>query len=299
VIAPWVVETLLTRHTGTAARMCAGTSGLTRTLALEWLAQVWAADPGDLAVDGMAAVRRDWRSGRQDFVLVDGYRRVPEVLAAGLDVRLGEPVRHVAWSPDGVQVGDVEARAAVITSPPQATSRGIVFDPPLPAEKRKALGELTFGPATVAVVSLTEPAPESAWCLTLGRTGGFLRTTRDRKLLTLCCKGSTARRLPPGEWDAGLVGELAGPVLPWLRGSLIADLRVVDWTADPWACGAFGYPRDGWLDASAAWANPVGKTLFFAGDSTCGSTHPSSVHGALESGVRASAEVLEGVGHVR
>jgi monoamine oxidase len=35
----------------------------------------------------------------------------------------------------------------------------------------------------------------------------------------------------------------------------------------------------------------VEQTVFFAGEASCGSRHPASVHGAIESGQRAAREV--------
>jgi monoamine oxidase len=310
-VAPWVVEAALCRsaHATTAALACAGTSEPTRALALEWLAQVWAADPAELSVAGMAEIRRQWRSGRRDFVLPAGYHQVPDAVAAGLDVRLAHPVDMVSRSGDGVRVRGAEftldATAVVLAVPPGVVAAGdLAFDPPLPADKAAAARALPLGPATLAAITLTEPAPESAWCLVLGRTGGFLRARAGSRVITLCCKGSGAGRVPAQGWDAGLVAELAGPALPWFAASAIADLRVVDWTADSFARGAFGFPRQHTAAASGTWARPVDGTLFFAGDTTCGARHPGTVHGALESGVRASGEVVpaleaKGAEHVR
>jgi monoamine oxidase len=71
---------------------------------------------------------------------------------------------------------------------------------------------------------------------------------------------------------------------------------VADWGAEPWSAGAFSYPAVGALWAGPAWAAPLSNTIFFAGEAT-NSTNPAagtpSVHGALQSGLRAARELLE------
>ena len=50
--------------------------------------------------------------------------------------------------------------------------------------------------------------------------------------------------------------------------------------------------------ARQALARPVDDTLYFAGDATVTTTNPSTVHGALESGLRAAREVLRSSGMI-
>jgi monoamine oxidase len=60
--------------------------------------------------------------------------------------------------------------------------------------------------------------------------------------------------------------------------------------------GAFTAPRVGSEDAAAAWAEPVGGTIFFAGEATmCGEQLPW-VQGAMASGWRAARQVLAALG---
>lgn len=313
VVPPWAVEEAITRRPrpgAPAAEACGDhVDGPGRALATEWLAQVWASDPDQLSATGMAEIRRRWRSGRQDWVVLDGYQRIPEVLAAGLDVRLGTAVRRVRWSDNGVVLEcvdtgtgapaePVQATAAVVTVPPTVVTAGrLAFDPSLPPEKTKAAHQIPLGPAVVAVVTLAEPAPRSVWGLSVATVGGFVRARARSSTVTISCKGPGARRVPGARWDAALVTELLGPVLDWFDPDLVTGVEAVDWGADPWAGGAFSYPRCGGLDAPHTWAAPVGRVLFFAGEATCGDLHPATVHGALESGISSSEQVLSTLAH--
>jgi monoamine oxidase len=64
-----------------------------------------------------------------------------------------------------------------------------------------------------------------------------------------------------------------------------------DWQSDPYTLGAYSYAPVGALDCSAAMAQPVDNTLFFAGEHTDVTGHWGTVHGALRSGLRAAQQV--------
>jgi monoamine oxidase len=63
-----------------------------------------------------------------------------------------------------------------------------------------------------------------------------------------------------------------------------------DWQADPWARGAYAYPRVGGAGAARALARPLGGTLFFAGEAA-EPDEMGTVSGAIASG-RAAARAI-------
>lgn len=66
-----------------------------------------------------------------------------------------------------------------------------------------------------------------------------------------------------------------------------------NWQKDPLARGAYSWVPVGAVDASAAMTEPVEGTLFFAGEHTDVTGHWGTVHGALDSGLRAARQLLE------
>ncbi len=306
VLAPWIVEAELSRRDlgdlpVVEVLDVAGVRGLSRTVVLEWLAQVWSADPTLLSVAGLRRINGAWQSGRGEFVVLDGYDRVPQHLAEGLDIRLRVPVRKLSWRPGHVEAEAGRerwrARTAVVTVPPPVVATdGIRFDPPLPAAKAKAARDIFLGDALGIVVHLLEPVPTSAWALVVGDEGGFWRADAGSHLLTGWMKGPAARRVRRLSVDSAVVVRLTGSVFPWVRREVVDWVRVVDWGINPHALGAYSFPKVGALEQPAAWAAPVGNTLFFAGEATCGDRHPAMVHGALESGLRAAREVVAALG---
>jgi len=73
---------------------------------------------------------------------------------------------------------------------------------------------------------------------------------------------------------------------------LLRAFHFHDWSADPFARGAYSYPGVGGLQAAQTFAEPLDGTLFFAGEATDFQGANGTVHGAIESGYRAARELL-------
>jgi monoamine oxidase len=65
-----------------------------------------------------------------------------------------------------------------------------------------------------------------------------------------------------------------------------------DWTADPYARGAYSYGGVGAAEAREILQRPVEDTIFLAGEALVGEGRNATVPGALTSGFRAAAAVL-------
>ena len=155
VTPPWVVEQRLERASapGDSAADALdrlGSASLERDVSGAWLTQRWCAEPARLNAGGLVAEQAAHRSDPDDFVVVDGYDRVPDALAEGLDVRLEAPARSVAWRSGEVDVhlgdGRVRTRAVVVTIPPPVVAAGgIEFEPALADAKVDAARALDAG----------------------------------------------------------------------------------------------------------------------------------------------------------
>jgi monoamine oxidase len=66
-----------------------------------------------------------------------------------------------------------------------------------------------------------------------------------------------------------------------------------DWHADTYARGAYSYVPAGALPARQRLSEPVEETLYFAGEATDLLGYGGTVHGAIASGNRAAAQILE------
>jgi monoamine oxidase len=103
-------------------------------------------------------------------------------------------------------------------------------------------------------------------------TGGDANARLDRSLRTLAAAFGMSQ------------ADIRQQLLSW---------HAHDWQADPYARGAYSYAPAGAIDASARMTQPVEQTLYFAGEHTDVSGHWGTVHGALRSGIRAAAQLLQ------
>src|SRR5206468_2288190 len=72
----------------------------------------------------------------------------------------------------------------------------------------------------------------------------------------------------------------------------VASAQYHDWRHDPFSLGAYTYVPVGALGAQNRLARPIQRTLFFAGEATARQGFQGTVHGAIESGLRAAHQVL-------
>ncbi|MFJ8627657.1 flavin monoamine oxidase family protein [Kitasatospora sp. NPDC093550] len=302
--APWQLEAMLQRSpgvtglsVGTWLRAC-GSTGTEAAAATEWFRQNWAADPEQLSAAAVAAAHRgdavgEGAVGEGEFSVEGGFGLLPERLAEGLDVRLGEPVRELVYEPGRVTVrtdaGTATARALVLTVPPAAVG-GIAG---LPEEKLAAAARLPAGDGCCAVVTLDRPAPGTAIVFDVDGRTGFVRCTDGRPEALVVAKAEAASSLRAAVGDRTALAALLALALPWTSGAAVLDLAVADWGRDPYAGGAFTAPLAGLEGAARQWADPVAGTLFFAGEATVSGERLPWVQGALASGERAAEQALK------
>ncbi|MCU1392604.1 MAG: rebO [Ilumatobacteraceae bacterium] len=99
--------------------------------------------------------------GNDDHWIPGGYRQLVDHLATGLDIRLGRPVRSIAWDGAGVVVhtdaGELRADRCICSLPISLLQRGDpVLSPGLPAPHREALGRLGMGVVEKVILRFAE-----------------------------------------------------------------------------------------------------------------------------------------------
>ncbi|MCB0213367.1 MAG: FAD-dependent oxidoreductase [Anaerolineae bacterium] len=263
------------------------------------------AEPERLGIYGWLEWTRV-HDGENEFRLVDGYSRLMERLAEGLDVRLNTPIERLRWDTNGVtaytQTGEMfEARCAVVTLPLGVLQAGdVTFDPVLPADKQAAIDGLGSGHvnklilkfntvfwAEISPALFTTLDSQLWWRPGLGRTNeapiltGYMGGQAAKRFMALGEEGAVIEGIRHLEHMFGLKG---------LHHHLEAGLLVA-WSSDPYTRMSYSYVPVGGAGLSDQLAAPVERLLFFAGEATsreCAST----VHGALESGFRAADEII-------
>ena len=241
-----------------------------------------------------------------EVVFPDGYDRLPERLAVGLDVRLEHVVSRVQWSADGVTVstdrGDFTAATAVVTVPVGVLqSPDFVVEPPLPDSVAGALGRLEMNAFEKVflrfptkfwddgVYAIRQQGPESRrW-----HSWYDLTDLHGTPTLLTFAAGPTARETR--DWSREQVVESVLAQLRRLYGERVqqpSTVHITAWQDDPFARGSYAYMTVGSTTADHDdLATPVGGVLHLAGEATW-TDDPATVPAALYSGRRAASNIL-------
>lgn len=258
---------------------------------------------------------------------LEGYDRLLRPLAERLVRRpetlfLNAVAEEIRWSPgqvrvrtrtrEGAPLGLFLAPRAIVTLPvgvlrARPPEPGAVrFIPRIP-EKERAWSRLEMGPLVKVLLRFrsdfwkarpeTKPfgffhAPElpvpTWWTLEPHRSRYLVGWVGGPAALALS-------GLPEDEVLTKALETLCrifGTRLPALRAE-VESWRVVNWQHEPFTRGGYCVIPAGAVEAMEALAAPVQGTLFFAGEATNTSGEEGTVHGALETGLRAAREVLQ------
>jgi monoamine oxidase len=112
------------------------------------------------------------------------------------------------------------------------------------------------------------------------------------------------KALEMSKWDDKAVVQKAlqslsavtGKSVSFLESELVQSFRH-DWNIDPFTKGAYSYIRVGGEEDSKLMAWPIEDTIFFAGEATASGEARGTVHGAIDSGLRAAKQILSRIAH--
>lgn len=312
------------RPLAAALAECCGAEGFrqAREHLLRYVEGFHAADPERLSVRWLAEVEREQPAEASEIRSRDGVDAVVGALSrrveGACDLRLRTVVRSIRWRPGAVEVATAEgaavrATAAVITvpltllDPPDDEPAAVRFTPTLDA-KLTAARLLHMGSVVKVVLEFRQPfwreleLPENALFLHAydhALPTWWLPMDVDVPMLTGWGGGPYAERLA-GAGDEAMadlaVSSLAGAlgVAPDRVAAQLERRHFHDWTGDPFSRGAYTWVGVGGQQAHRTVAEPVERTLYFAGEATCGGGFNATMEGAVRSGRRAAAELLEG-----
>ena len=308
-----------------------------RTLAAEFIQGFHAADLGRVSARSLAegGSPGDDPDERRMARLFDGYDRVPQWIARGLDdvIQVDSVVERIEWRRGAVKVTvaaspgrarrTLDARAAVIALPlgvlqtPAPAAGAIAIDPD-PTSFRRALNKMASGGVLRIVLAFREifwteraiqglPEQANLACM------HFLHTLHAAipvwwtsfpvraPMLTGWVGGPRAWSLMRQGREAILetaLDTLARHLSLRQRtlAGLLTGFWVHDWLDDPYSRGAYSYPLVGGSEAARVLARPVQRTLFFAGEAMDSEMRSGTVHGAIGSGRRSAKAALQALG---
>jgi monoamine oxidase len=225
-----------------------------------------------------------------------GYDAVPRRLARGLRIELAARVREIRWGRSGVQVladgQSWDAERAIVTVPLGVLqARAVRFVPSLPQWKEAAIDALAMGPVVKIALLFERPSwPEDlAFLHVHGQVvPTFWRPLPSRAPALIGWAASrNADALRRRDPIAAAVRSLSAAVGRRLRPT---RALVFDWQKDELSRGAYSWVPAGAMKAQRVLARPVGP-LHFAGEATHFEGACGTVHGAIETGLRAAREL--------
>lgn len=300
-----------------ATRRVAGVDPYAIERARQFVEGFDAADPARASARGIA---REWNSGVDSLSARPSAGYAPLIAAlerdardAGVDIRYSTPVIRVERSLSAVRVElasheCVEARCAIVSLPIGVLrSASVLFVPQLPDQTRSAIAHIAMGDVARVVLLFRTPFWES---IAGGRyrDAGFFRAAdgpfraywtqhpHRRRSIVAWSGGPDARQLLQQSREnlvhAAVAGFGALFGCPERALAEFEDAAVHDWSADPYARGAYSYLLVGGESAREQLAAPVEGTLYFCGEATAPDGEGGTVNGAISSGERAAREVL-------
>ena len=241
-----------------------------------------------------------------DALFAHGFGAIPEYLAKGLSIKLGQVVREVFWGHSLVRVttqdSAYEADHVVVTLPLGVLQAGqVAFIPELPQKKKEAIAALGMGVLNKCYLLFKEPFwPQDVdWLEFISDTPGawtewlsYWRVAKQPVLLgfNAADRGREIERLSDQEIVASAMRTLKtvyGERIPEPTG-----FQVTRWASDPFTLGSYSFnavgSTPGMRKTLAAYLD---KKLFFAGEASH-SAYFGTAHGAYLSGLHAAKEIL-------
>jgi monoamine oxidase len=230
-----------------------------------------------------------WRDVGRAFA--DGTVALVRALAAGVDVRSGHVVRTVRQDAAGVEVdidgGTTLAGSAAVVALPLNVWREVTFEPALSTPKTRATVTGQPGHAS-KVIAITRGVPLGLGAVGWGVPLQAMVATRSVAVDAQLVVGFAGA----GPVDGNDRGAVTRAVRAFVPGAEIVAHGMHDWSADPYARGAWGAVPPGWFadGTFAALERPEHRLAFAGGDIAPDGV--GSIAGALASGARAASTTL-------
>ena len=276
----------------------------------------WSAEPDRISTRALLQDSLAWEEYHDgDFQILGGHGALVEKLAADLEGRIQtqSEVTQLFWSKGLAGVGyryqgvetSLTCRQLIVTLPVGVLQGGsISVNPALPDTHLRAINAMEMGNVVVVPMLFSEPfwqdsfAGPGAWTSPAGRYQFWVPHSAGKggHAVQGWFEGRAATELSALGPEAGLARVIR--MLEEASGAkdLIEKLHwhhIEDWSGNPYSRGSYSFTRPGGAVLRQALAEPVGKTLYFAGEATAPAPHFQTVHGAYMSGKRAARQVMD------
>ena len=279
-----------------------------------WIGSEFGTSIKRIGMKSIAISENLWLTGDKDFLLDDSYLSILESVFFNSvleNIQYNRIVTKITYNATGVIVncadgGVLFGDKVLVTVPLPILKENIIsFEPSLPAEKIYAIETIGMGAGMKLILKFSQTFwTDEIQDMTIDGFSTFIwspglgKTDATNNILICFIMGENAEYM--SSIDAGAV-DVALAELDLLFGGAASlyylESSIQDWSLEPFIKGAYSFPSPGTYISETQssrldLASPVDCVLFFAGEAT-NNYHPATVHGALESGARAAAEILE------
>ena len=241
-----------------------------------------------------------------DAMVPGGLDALVRHLSQGVDIRLGQVVKQIHNSPNGVRLTTangtmIEAQTVCCTVPLGVLKRGLIrFEPPLPPAKAQAIERLGMGVLNKIVLLFPQRFwDDKAWIRNDGPDAGlwpeWVDLTRlvGRPALMGFTAANRARELE-GQPDRAVVASAMGQLkrcYPERGMAEPSDVLLTRWGEDPFSFGSYSYLAVGSTPAMRDELARRWNRMVFAGEAVS-SAFPATLQGAYLSGLKAAERLL-------
>ncbi len=267
-----------------------------------------------ISMQGIAEADAMWTSGDKNMMLRDRsfMSIINEKLADVIPlVTFSSQVRSIDYSGSTITLTDQNSNTytadrVIITTPLTVLRDGdITFTPALSADRTAAFSRIGMG----AGMKILLRFQNRFWDYGTGSiysdgvvpeywsTGGGGRSPSNT-VLTAFVHGAKA------EYLQSLGGGMINAILSDLDNmygtgtvgtAVLQATSVMNWGTMPFIRGTYSYPKPGSSGARELIAAPLQNKIFFAGEATHTRGHFATVHGAMETGIRAVDELFKSI----
>ncbi|WOD38259.1 flavin monoamine oxidase family protein [Nodosilinea sp. E11] len=261
------------------------------------------------SVENLSAL---WYDSAQEFdgddvLFAQGFKVIPELLAQGLQIELGQVVEEIQWHRSPVRVitqkTEFIADHVVVTLPLGVLqAKSVRFSPELPRSKQDAIAKLGMGVLNKCYLRF----PDVFWSADVdwleyvsarhGEWTEWVSFKQAANLPVLLGFNAADRGRAIEAWSDEQVVASAMQTLRTIHGVSIpepVDYQITRWASDPFSLGSYSYNPVGAVPKMRQeLATSLEKSVFFAGEAS-NEDYFGTAHGAYLSGLRAAQEILE------
>ncbi len=264
-----------------------------------------------ISLQGVNIENELWTAGNTN-ALLKGGAHIDVLQKACADVwakvQLNAVVNQINYAGGEVEVKTTAnqtftAAKVVVTVPiPLLKTNSLGFNPSLPSAKSEAIQKIGMGAGMKVILKFSQ----RFWDASTGSIFGtglvpeFWSTGTGRSAnnncLTAFVHGKNAEQLVAmgnAAMLSKILSELDAMFGNAVATSSLTDHYIMNWQNETFVKGTYSYPSVGEGNAREVLAAPLDNKLYFAGEATHTKGHFASIHGAMETGLRAVKEILE------